>query len=104
MKRLPLTLLVLTMIISCKQETKTEEKTTASTKKIEEVIPDRTNDFPKDIAAVFSAHGGIHKFDQMNSLVFEITNPEGTEKHLTDLKTRHARIETDKFALGFDGK
>ncbi len=103
MKRLPLILLVFTLIISCKQETKTEKTTAASTEKKEEIIPDRSNIFPKDIAAVFEAHGGIHKFDQMNTLVFEIANPEGAEKHTTDLKTRHARIETDKFALGFDG-
>ncbi|WP_103867628.1 DUF6503 family protein [Aquimarina sp. I32.4] len=36
-------------------------------------------------------------------MIFEIVKPNGNEKHTTDLKTRHARIETDAYALGYDG-
>ncbi|WP_062061026.1 DUF6503 family protein [Aquimarina longa] len=100
MKNLLIGLLLITTVISCKQETTSEKKTQIK----EETILDRSNDFPKDIAAVFNAHGGIKAFDQMNTLIFEMVKPEGNEKHTIDLKTRHARIETDQFILGFDGE
>ncbi len=103
MRTLITLLLCTTVLISCKQETKTKKETVISDASKEEVIADRSGNFPEDIAAVFEAHGGIQTFDQMNTLIFEMVKPEGNEKHTTDLKTRHARIETDKFALGFDG-
>lgn len=102
MKKTIVFLLVLGVIFSCKEAPK-EEKEVIVEEKVEEVVPDRSGDFPKDIAAVFKAHGGIQTFDKQNTLIFELSKPEGNEKHTTDLKTRHARIETNKFALGFDG-
>jgi len=104
MKKIIISVFVLAIVISCKKEVKTENKISISKAQKEEVVLDRSHDFPEDIASVFHAHGGIKAFDQMNTLVFEIVKPEGNEKHITDLKTRYARIETDKFALGFDGK
>ncbi|PKV50083.1 hypothetical protein ATE84_2132 [Aquimarina sp. MAR_2010_214] len=104
MKNLILASLLITSIISCKQEVKSEKETKILEEQKEEVVPDRSGDFPEDIAAVFKAHGGINTFDQMNSMIFEIAKPEGNEKHTIDLKTRYARVETDKFVLGFDGK
>ena len=80
MKGLLLILLMFTVMISCKQEMKSEKETQIVEESKEEVIPDRSNDFPKDIAAVFEAHGGIKAFDQMNTLIFEIAKPEGNEK------------------------
>ncbi len=103
MKKLIIILLVCTTVVACKQEIQSEKENEASEIEKEEIISDRSKDFPKDIASIFKAHGGIDAFDQMNTLIFELNNPEGIEKHLTDLKTRHARIETDKFILGFDG-
>ncbi len=103
MRKIIIVTLVLSVLFSCKQVSK-EEKVEVDKTPIEEAIPDRSKDFPEDIAKVFQAHGGIQAFDEKNSLVFELSNPEGNEKHTTDLKTRHARIETDKFVLGFDGE
>ncbi|WP_299437414.1 DUF6503 family protein [uncultured Aquimarina sp.] len=103
MKKISLLLIAISTIISCKEVSKAE-KEIVSEAPVEETIPDRSKDFPADIAAVFTAHGGIQTFDQQNTLVFELANPEGNEKHTTDLKTRHARIETDKFVIGFDGE
>lgn len=102
-KAVMLAMLVL-LGISCKQETKSTESVTKEDTNKHPIIPDRSKDFPSDIAAVFKAHGGIQAFDRMNTMIFEMVNPEGNEKHTTDLKTRYARIETEKFALGFDGK
>ncbi len=104
MKRLVALLYIIIVFISCKQEHKTEKESQVKEAPKEKILKDRSNDFPDEIAAVFTAHGGIKTFDQMNSLIFEMSNPEGNEKHSTDLKTRHARVETDKFVLGFDGK
>ncbi len=64
---------------------------------------DKPFKYPRNIAKIFKAHGGIETFNEKKTLVFEIENPKGNEKHTTDLKTRHARIETDKYALGYDG-
>ncbi|GAA0727243.1 hypothetical protein GCM10009430_35080 [Aquimarina litoralis] len=102
MKKTIVFLLALGVLFSCKEAPK-EEKEVIVEEKVEEVVTDRSGDFPKDIAAVFKAHGGIQAFDKQNTLIFELSKPEGNEKHTTDLKTRHARIETNKFALGFDG-
>lgn len=99
-------LFAIVLLASCNSKINKEQQSAEESKKEskEEITPDRSADFPEDIAAIFKAHGGILAFDQMKTLVFEMVNPEGNEKHTTDLKTRHARIETDKFALGFDGK
>ncbi|WP_299214452.1 DUF6503 family protein [uncultured Aquimarina sp.] len=103
MKKITLIALTLGVLFSCKETPKTEKEIVVE-EKVEVTISDRSKDFPTDITTVFKAHGGIQAFDQQNTLVFELSNPEGNEKHTTDLKTRHARIETDKFVLGFDGE
>ncbi|WP_299261037.1 DUF6503 family protein [uncultured Aquimarina sp.] len=103
MKKITLFTVILGVLFSCK-ETLKEEKEIVVEEKVEVITPNRSKDFPTDIAAVLKAHGGIKAFDEQNTLVFELSNPEGNEKHITDLKTRHARIETDKFVLGFDGE
>lgn len=105
MKKLIAIVITCVTVLSCKQQAEDKKNTNPveETPKKEE-ISDRSNNFPEEIAAVFKAHGGIQAFDQKNTLIFELSNPEGNEKHTTDLKTRHARIETDKFSLGFDGK
>ncbi|GGX10973.1 hypothetical protein [Aquimarina muelleri] len=102
MKKTLALLFIIILLASCNSKVNKEPEAKKEPK--EEIIPDRSADFPEDITAVFKAHGGILAFDQMNTLVFEKVNPEGNEKHITDLKTRRARIETDKFVLGFDGK
>ena len=101
-----LMVLFLGALLSCKQGSTTPKEVVEEVQEevVEEIIVDRSKDFPADIAAVFTAHGGIQAFDKQNTLIFELAKPDGNEKHTTDLNTRHARIETDKFALGFDGK
>jgi len=104
MKKISILLVAFSAMISCKKATTTPEKKEVSPTPVEETIVDRSKDFPEDIQAVFKAHGGIQAFDQQQTLVFELSNPEGNEKHTTDLKSRHAHIETDKFVMGFDGE
>ncbi len=103
MRKLTLSFLLTVVFISCKQEITSGKQQDAQEKPKKEIVPDRSQGFPEEIASVFEAHGGIRAFDEKNTLVFELSHPEGNEKHTIDLKTRHARIETDKFTLGFDG-
>jgi len=104
MKKLTILLIAFISFVGCKQQTKSQEETTVPEAPQESIVEDRSKNFPKEIAAVFAAHGGIQAFDKMNTLIFELEKEDGNEKHTTDLKTRHARIETNKFSLGFDGK
>lgn len=105
MKKIILLVAIVLVQLSCKQTVENKSTETPKVTKAEETVtPNRLQNVPEDIVKVFEAHGGISTFDQMNTLVFELQNPEGNEKHTTDLKSRFAKIETDKFALGFDGK
>ena len=106
MKKLSILLVAMSILYSCKQTTteKVEEVLeTPEPEQKEEVVKDRSINFPEEIASVFKAHGGIKTFDDMNTLVFEMEKPDGNEIHTTDLKSRHAHIKSDKFTLGFDG-
>ena len=87
--------LFLGALLSCKQGSTTPKEEEVQEEVVEEIIADRSKDFPVDIAAVFTAHGGIQAFDKQKTLIFELAKPDGNEKHTTDLNTRHARIETD---------
>ncbi|WP_344923824.1 DUF6503 family protein [Aquimarina addita] len=105
MKKIVMILLATTMLLSCKQEkTTTKEIVTKEFSTTENSISDRSKNFPKEIAEVFKAHGGIQLFDMQETLTFEIVKPNGNEKHITDLKTRNARIESKNYTIGFDGE
>jgi hypothetical protein len=95
---IPIILLALTAT-SCKQ--KETQKSEAPIAVIENA-PERI--YPKDITAVFDAHGGINTWNNMRNLCFTLEKEQGNETHTTDLKSRKSRIETDKFTLGFDGE
>ncbi len=85
------------LLLSCKnelqpiKETETAEDTTLQPQ------------YPAHIAKIFNAHGGIQRWDEMNSLAFTIEKETGNETHLTDLKSRKVTITTEKYRLGFDG-
>lgn len=60
--------------------------------------------YPAFFTEVLDAHGGIEKWNEMNTLIYTNGDKENSEVHTTDLKNRKARIEVDgKFALGYDG-
>lgn len=52
---------------------------------------------------VFDAHGGLERWQTMNSLTFELARESGSEKHFIQLKDRRDRIEGSNFTMGFDG-
>lgn len=109
MQKLTILLVVIFITISCKQEVKLEKpiEVVSETPKEEVVTPEPVlQEYPEDIKAVLKAHGGIETFNKQNTMIFEVVKkkPLSAEKHVIDLKNRFARIETDKFTLGFDGK
>lgn len=98
--KLRITIIAFAMIIffSCKENKEKQAGTTPAV--IEENLPS----YPEDLRKVFDAHGSIEKWRATKSLVFEMVVPEGNETHTTELQSRKALIETDKFKIGYDGK
>lgn len=60
--------------------------------------------FTPIVTKAFDAHGGIDKWDQFQTLKFDIVRDESSEKQIVDLKSRKVRINTDRYTLGFDGQ
>lgn len=98
MKNIIFLLLILALLFSCKENTKTNDVT----EQVEEVIVAKT--YPETISKIIDAHGGIEDWDSLENLVFEIQHPEGNEKTSTALKSRKSLIETDLFRIGYNGK
>ncbi len=91
------------VLTSCKQnaEVKAEIETI---KYSEETLDVTTSIYPENITKVLESHGGIDKWNEMESLVFEIEKPDGNEKTTTALKSRKSLIEAKQYTLGYDGK
>ncbi|MBP0905842.1 DUF6503 family protein [Mariniflexile gromovii] len=91
-------LVTILAIVSCKDSKK--ETTNYS----EEHLDVTTSIYPENISKVFEAHGGIDAWNEMNTLAFTMTKPDGDEVTTTDLKNRKALMEMPKHTIGFDGK
>lgn len=61
-------------------------------------------DIPKNLQKVFEAHGGLEKWNEMNSLTYRYRRGERREVHQVDLKSRKVRLEGGDWVIGFDGK
>lgn len=88
------------VFISCKDNKKEEELVIHDTVEISEMTK---KTYPKEIAAIFEAHGGLATWKEMNNLCFEIDGRNGTEVHSTSLGNRMTKIETDAWSIGYDG-
>lgn len=60
--------------------------------------------YPENLTKVFQHHGGLDRWQLMNSLTYELVKPEGNEKQMVDLKSRAERIESTHFISGYDGE
>jgi hypothetical protein len=98
MKQTGLLLLTLALMFSCKQDTKTNEVKENS----QEVIATKT--YPENISKIFNVHGGLEKWNAMQSLAFTMPKPKGDEVTTTNLKSRKSLIEMPNHTMGFDGK
>lgn len=98
MKKILLIAVIAVAFTSCKQEN------TAVPSNEDQVVQTPTRAYPKDIASVFEAHGGIDTWNRMNNLCFTLPKGDIEEVHTVDLKSRKTRIETKDYVLGFDGE
>jgi hypothetical protein len=62
-----------------------------------------TSIYPEGITKVFDAHGGIDRWNTMQSLYFEIVKDGQNEKTTTALKSRKSLIDAETFLIGNDG-
>ncbi|WP_460218786.1 DUF6503 family protein [Psychroserpens sp. MEBiC05023] len=102
MKLKSLFLIVVFTFISCK-DNKIQE-TVDSIDYSEEALDVTTSTYPETITKVFDAHGGIDKWNTMNTLSFTMEKPNGKEVTTTHLKTRAERIDTPTYTSGYDGQ
>lgn len=59
---------------------------------------------PASLQKVFNAHGLLVNWKKQRTLTFSLAKPSGVETHTTDLWSRKDKIETDNYALGYNGK
>ncbi|WP_430412508.1 DUF6503 family protein [Kordia sp.] len=100
MKKITFLLLATFTLVACNNTTKKEETPKEAVK---EVVT-TAKEYPEDIQKVFDAHGGIDKWNEAQTLIYEMVKPDNTEKHITDLHSRKTRLEGKNFTIGYDGK
>lgn len=96
-------LLCLTAFLWTCQSTSTTENTENKPTAVEENTTPKIK-LPEALQKGLTAHGGLERWQSMNSLQFAITRNEKKETHLTHLKNRKARISHEDYTIGFDGK
>lgn len=100
MKNSIIALALLFIVSACKEKTETVKTEDYKTKTLDVT----TSIYPENVTKVFNAHGSIEQWNEFKNLEFTIAKETGDEKTITDLKTRRSFIETNTFALGFDGE
>lgn len=100
MKNTLVLILCIALFASCKDAKKEETPVIHDTVDISDI---NKKEYPKEMAAIFNAHGGIETWNGMNNLCFEIEKPEHVETHTTSLKNRQSKIESEKWSIGHDG-
>ena len=100
MKKVTYLLAILLSFAACKNDKKETLENDDITNISEEI---QKKEYPKDVAAVFIAHGGIDTWNAINNLCFEMESKGGTETHVTSLKNRLSKIEHKDWAIGYDG-
>ena len=91
-------LVTVVIFISCKN---TKKDTIEYSK---ETLNVTTSSYPENITKVFEAHGGLDKWNEMQSLVFTMQKQNGLEITTTDLKNRKSLIEMPNHTIGFNGE
>ncbi|TVZ55532.1 hypothetical protein OD91_0786 [Lutibacter sp. Hel_I_33_5] len=84
MKRL-FVLLLVTVLFSCKNDTKKEVK---------------KENFPEVLSKVFTKHGGLDNWRNQKVISFN----KGEEAHTVDLNSRKTTIHSPEYSLGYNGK
>ena len=100
MKFKSLALIVLLILSSCKDA---NQKVESSTDYSKENLDVTTSVYPDNISKVFEAHGGLDKWQQMQTLKFTMPKESGDEVTTTDLHNRSSLIDMPEHTIGFDG-
>lgn len=82
MKKIFLVILALVVLISCNKSVK------------------RKNIYPSNFGKIIEKHGGLDVWRSFKTVTFTVKN----EEHTTELNSRKALVNTDKYSLGFDGE
>ncbi|RKE92327.1 DUF6503 family protein [Ichthyenterobacterium magnum] len=90
-------ILVLLVVFSCK------DKVVETVNYSEENLDITTSVYPENINRVFDAHGGLDKWNEMQSLIFTMPSEDGNEITTTNLKSRESLIDMPKHTIGFNG-
>lgn len=99
MKELTL-LLMLFVIISCREAARESEKSTHSPSPTSASLSSR---YPLSFLEVLDAHGGLEQWKKQRVLRFEMPDGEASEVHTIDLYARRDRIDAPSFSMGYDG-
>ena len=99
--KLPFLFLII-LVFSCKENKNDNfvEKTDDKSERLDVT----TSIYPKNLSKVFDAHGGLSKWNEMQTLTFTVAKESGDEITTTDLKNRKSLIQMPKHSIGFDGE
>ena len=92
-------MLLLVSIVSCKKTAETKEENTP----IEAPVAEAKM-YPENLTKIFDAHGGLDKWNAMQTLKFTVVKEKGNEVVTTDLKSRTAVLEMPNHNVGFSGE
>lgn len=115
MKKLILLFALLLSITACKEDKKGNADNSREVEKMEEMKIDSTEnsalneaeqpkEYPTQLQAIFTAHGGLNQWKKMNNLCFEMKGKNGNETHTVSLPDRKTKIESKDWSIGYDGK
>ncbi len=114
MKKLILLLAILLSISACKNDKKTNPENLSEDPIMEEMEMDSTEtsavnnsekpkEYPSELQAIFTAHGGLDHWKKMNNLCFEMKGKNGNETHTISLPDGKTKIESKDWSIGYDG-
>jgi hypothetical protein len=63
---------------------------------------EKQKEYPADLQAVFTAHGGLDHWKKMNNLCFEMKGKNSDEIHTVSLPDRKTKIESKDWSIGKD--
>ena len=81
------------------------EKKSNTDQKNEETTQNKTDkpDYPNNLSAIFNAHGGMDKWNSMQTLKFEMGEGIDKQMHTVDLHSRKSLTQAAKYTMGYDG-
>ena len=89
---------VILLFVSCKND----KKVLVNYSK--EKLNVTTSIYPENITKVFDAHGGLDRWNSMQSLEYTMLKGNNKDITITNLKNRKTVIHMPKYDLGFNGK